>query len=253
MPTYAEIDAVMNKKSLLMGNTGSPQLDLLMSSAEQSYQRAQAQCNQLQPLIKKEGGDFVQQAMGLISGELANARQFLAGAAENLSSRKRRAESGIKASQTRPDVSDEILVARIHSLETLLDSLNTNKIIPRIEEELKSGDELSKYICRGAEDWLPLFLESRQIPYSDLVTAIMNTTGVLETTLSNSCIEYLTVENLLTAFEKARKSIESSFQSLPLEVLSWVPKRLNVNSLESLPDDHPVTMRDLRTWLKTPH
>ena len=250
MPTFEETHEVVNRKSVLMGPTGSAQLDLMVSSAEESYQRAWGECLQLQPLIKRGEGDSLEQCMGLISGELVTARQFLASAEAVLHQRKQRAEDGLKSQNSRPlNIADELVVSRIHALEILFDSLSKKDLIPRIKKELQECDSLSKYILRGGEGWLRLYLESRQIPYTDLVNAITETASIIEPSLQNACIEYLTAESLLTAFGEARASIEKSFQQLPLEVMGWIPKKpISGNSLDSLPDSHVVTVGDLRKY-----
>jgi len=256
MPTLEEIHNVMNPKSLLMGPTGSSQLDLMVSSAEAAFQRARAECLQLKPLVVRDENDSPQECMDLISGELLTARQFLASADTYLHQRKQRAEEGLESAQVQlVTISDgcqnfaELIVCRIHTLEVLFDSLNKKDLIPRIEKELREGDSLSVYLLRGCEGWLRLYLESRQIPYRDLVEVISNTTSITEPALHSACSEYLTVENLLIAFGEARNSIENSFQKLPIEVLSWVPKKtISGNSLDDLPDSHVITAGDLRKF-----
>jgi hypothetical protein len=245
--TFEEIDQVMNPKSLLMGATGSGQLDVMMSSAEQAYQRARQECAQVKPLFR---GDTVQaavqQCMAIISGEQNIAKQFLANAEAYLNQRKARAEKTLKDAQVRPDISDELIVSRIHTLETLFDSLNKKDLLPRIEKELREGDPLSVYLLRNGEDWIRMYLESRIVLFTDLGNAILHTAGIVEDGLKKACTEYLTVENLITAFGEAKSSIENSFQKLPLEVLSWVPKSMSANALDDLPDDKPLTIGDLR-------
>ena len=250
MPTLEEIHEVMNPKSLLMGPTGSSQLDLMVSSAEAAFQRARAECLQLKPLVVRGESDSLQQCMGLISGELSTARQFLASAEAYLHQRKQRAEGGLRSALVRlADISDELIVGRIHTLEVLFDSLNKKDLIPRIEKELREGDSLGVYLLRGGEGWLRLYLESRQIPYRDLVEAISNTASITEPALQSACSEYLTVENLITTFGEARNSIENSFQKLPIEVMVWIPKKpISGNSLDDLPDSHVITAGDLRKF-----
>jgi hypothetical protein len=251
MATVDEINQVVNPKSHLMGPTGSNQLDVMMSAAEQAYQRAKFQCGQIKPLFRGDSLQHaIEQCMAIISSELGLARRFLASAEGYLKARKQRAQKDLRDNQIRPqNISDELIVSRIHSLEVLFDSMNKKDLLGRIELELKEGDDVSKYILRGGENWLPLYLESRQIPYPQLVNAILNTASVIETTLQNACSEYLTVENLLIAFEDANASIESSFQQLPLEVLSWAPKQqMSGNSLEDLPDDQVLTAGDLKRF-----
>lgn len=252
----SEVHEAMHPAPLL-GTSGDETVDLFLSSAEQAYGRARAGALQLKPLILQgsEGGDIFLQAIGLGVGEQRTARGFIASASQYLENRKHRARKMFSDATPRPAnlaQSNELLVARIHILETLFDGMNNKNLLPRIEKEMEEGDTLSKYLCRGGEGWLPLYLETRKVSELDWIYAVRAHAGILEGDLIKSCDEMLTLPPLITRFEETQKSIESAFQSLALEILGWTPKSqpFQTNSLADLPDSCPVTAGQMRAEIR---
>jgi hypothetical protein len=248
----SEVHSVMNPSPKLAGPTGSDSLDLMLSSAESSYERARKRALEIKPLIEQgeKDGDFFMQAIGLASGEQKNANGFLQSATQYLEGRQARAKKTFADNNPRPkNVSSDLIVARMHTLEILLDSLKSKDIMLRLQTELKEGDEVSRYILRGGERWIGAYLESRQLKELDLIYYIRQNAGILESDLMKACDELLTLPPLFEKLQSTKKAIENGFLDLAIKIMDWTkPAPFHTNS--ALADSAPVTMGTLRQEIR---
>ena len=248
----SEIDSVMHPSPMIAGQTGSSELDLMLSASEQALARARKQALEIKPLIEQgeADGDFFRQALTLASGEQNHANGFLQSATQVLESRQSRAKRDFDRSNPRPaTVAPELIVQRIQTLQILFDSLKSKDILSRLDLELKNADETARYILRGGERWLPAYLESRQLKELDMIYYVRQNAGILESDLTKACDELLTLPTMFAALAETQKAIESAFQGLALEILGWTPKPRPFQA-NSLADSDLVTVGTLRQEIR---
>ncbi len=240
---------------MIAGNTGSSELDLMLSASEQALARARKQALGLRPLIEQgeANGDFLRQGLSLASGEQRNANSFLASAAQALESRQSRARKTLEANNPSPHVEAALIVQRCHSLEILFDSLKSKDIMQRIDLEMKNADETTRYILRGGERWIGAYLESRQLKELDLIFYIRQNAGILETDLVKACDELLTLPPQFAKLEDTKNAIEGAFFDLAMQIAGWQAKRqpFQANSaLDGMPDNHVLTAGEFRSAIR---
>jgi len=261
MPTFEEIHEVMNQTPV-MGSTGDPSLDLYISSAEHIYLKTQEEVRQRLPLFKRHPSDQVAQldlesvfkeCIQLINSGKAQADRFMAAADGQLQQTRNRAQQAFvtASSKLKPEgTTDEALSLRCHGLELLFDSLPTNKIPVKIEEELRSGDSLTRFILREPAGWFSCYVESRKIGKSLWYVAIKNTAQLWETDLLRACDALASFPQQENQVAAAQKSLTNVWFDLTNSVLAALPsnRQMTANSLDDLPDSHVITAGDLKKY-----
>jgi len=259
MPIFEEIHEVMNQTPVL-GSTGDPSLDLYISSAEQTYLKTQEEIRQRLPLLKRHPSDLVGQldtesvfkeCMQLINSGKDQADRFMAAADGQIRQAKNRAQQAFATASLElksENITAEALSLRCHSLEMLFDSLPTNKILARIEQELRTADALTKFILREPAGWLSYYLESRKIDKTLWYAAIKNSCQLWETALLAACDALVAIPAKEERVAEARKSLTNVWTDLTNSVLAALPSKMSGNSLDDLPDDHIITVADLRKY-----
>jgi len=261
MPIFEEIHEVMNQTPV-MGSTGDPSLDLYISSGEQVYLKTQEEIRQRLPLFKRRPSDLVGQldlegvfkeCMQLINSGKAQADSFMAAADAQVHQTRNRAQHAFAtaSSKLKPEgTTDEGLSLRCHSLELMFDSLTAAKIPVKIEEELRSGDALTKFILRENQAWFGYYLDARKIDRTLWYQAIKNTCELWETDLQRACDALIAISAQEERVAEAKKSLTKVWGELTTTLLAALPsnRRMTANSLDDLPDDHLITAADLRKY-----
>ena len=247
-----ELDATLHPMPVL-GSSGDQSLDLYISSAEQTYISCQTEIRQRKPLFRKglDAQEMYSECASLISSAKGKSDKFIQAAQDEVARKIARVDSDFAyaTSKLKPQATDEAIALRCHGLEIALDSLSTNKIIPWIETEMRNGDQLTRYILRdGSSGWIKYYLQSRNINMQEYYAVIGRTAGILETDLQRACEDLAKLPGWLEQISEMQQSLKNLWGDLTLELLSYPPKPLSVNSLESLPDDHVITLGDLRKY-----
>lgn len=247
-----QLDAVL-RPSPILGSTGSADLDLFISSAEQTFLHCQTEVRQRKPLFRKglDVTELMSECNSLIVAGKFQSDRFMAMAEAELNQKEARARNalaGAIADLKPANILDEQVEARIQSLTLLFDSLDVKKLLPRIEEELE-GDSVSRYVCRdGMTGWIRYYLESRNINLQDYYAMLGKTAGVLENGLQKAVEDMKPLQGWEFQVNEMSASLKSAWDGLVLEVVDYSPTtKLNVNSSD-LEDSHIITMADLKKF-----
>jgi hypothetical protein len=254
----AEIDSVMHGTPVL-GSSGDESLDLFLSSAEQTYQGVQEEIKQRLPLFKQRPSDQIGQAdlqeifkecIGLINSGKGQSARFMAAAEGDVTQKRRVAERAFATATAtlKPNgISDEDLSLRVHSLELMFDSLNANKIPQKIEDELRSGDGLTKFCLRDATGWFSYYLESRSVDKSLWYVAIKNTCAIWETDLVNACDALMITPAQEEQIAEMKKSLSKAWSDLAVSIVNALPSRQQLQAnAQAVEDARPMTVGDFK-------